>query len=119
MTSPIVVGEHPKRIDLIVYAGVDFTAPVLDAADLPVSSLVGWTVAAQIRPAPDGPLLGVFTVTIDDVSVHVTATAATTAAWAFTAARWDIVLTNPVGEPQPPLCAGWVRRYPTITRQEV
>ncbi len=115
MTAPLVIGAHPERIDLDVRVGVDFTAPVLDAADLPVSSLAGWTVAAQIRASAGGPLLGELTVVIDNTSVHVTAAAATTAAWTFDAARWDLVLTNPGGIPQPPICAGWVRLYRTIT----
>ena len=105
MTAPIVVGAHPERIDLDVRVGVDFTAPVLDAAGVGVTSLAGWTVAAQIRAGSSSPLLGEFTVTIVGTSVHVTATAATTAAWDWDAARWDLHV----------LCAGWVRLYRTIT----
>lgn len=112
-----VIGAHPARVDLTVHAGepVDFTIPVLDdATGLAVATLSGWTAAAQIRATPDGPVLHAFTPAIEGVGVRVTATAAVTAAWSFTTARWDVLLTAPDATPHV-LCAGWVRVYPTTT----
>lgn len=116
MTAPLVVGAHPPRIDLEVHAGepVDFTVPVLDEDDVPVASLTGWTPAAQIRAGSDGPLLATLTTAVTGSSVQITATGDVTAVWAFSAARWDLVITSPAGIPHP-LCGGWVRLYPTIT----
>jgi hypothetical protein len=112
-----VLGTHPPRVDLTVHAGepVDFTIPVLDAAGAPVVSLTGWTAAAQIRATPAGPVLHAFTAAINGASARVTATPADTAAWGFTSAQWDLLLTAPDSTPHI-LCAGWVRVYPTVTR---
>lgn len=111
-----VIGAHPPRVDLVVHSGepVDFTVPVLDDVGLPVTTLIGWTAAAQIRATPDGPILATFTATIVGVTVRITATKEQTVAWTFVAAQWDLIMTSPTGTPSP-LCAGWVRLYPTIT----
>jgi hypothetical protein len=112
------VGTHPPRVDLTVHAGepVDVSIPVLDGSTgLAVSTLAGWTAAAQVRGTPDGPVLHTFAPTVEGTSVRVTASAAATAAWTFTTARWDVVLTDTAAVPHV-LCAGWVRIYPTITR---
>lgn len=113
-----VIGAHPARVDLAVHAGesVDFTIPVLDEAGVAVTSLAGWSAAAQIRAAADSPtVLATLTATIDDVAVDVTATPADTSSWSWHAAQWDLVITDPTGAPHI-LCAGWVRLYPTTTR---
>jgi hypothetical protein len=110
------IGTHPPRVDLTVYAGepVDFTIPVLDAAGAPVSTLSGWTAAAQVRVDPTGPVLHTFTALLTGAQARVTATPGQTAGWVFATARWDLILTAPDATPHV-LCAGWIRVYPTIT----
>jgi hypothetical protein len=111
-----VIGKHPARVDLVVYAGepVDFTIPVEDDGGAAVSNLSGWTAAAQVRGDPDGPQLAALTAAITGTNAQVTATPAATATWSFTSARWDLILTAPDATPHV-LCQGWVRVYPTIT----
>lgn len=111
-----VIGAHPPRRDFVVYAGtpVDFTLPVLNADGTAVTTLVGWTAAAQIRATPDGPILAILTATIDGVTVRITATHEQTATWTFREAQWDLIMTSPTGIPTP-FCVGWVRLYLTIT----
>ncbi len=116
----ITVGAHPSRFDFVVHAGeaVDFTISDLTSNGAAVTSLTNWTAAAQIRTAPDSPtVLATLTAVVDGLTVHVTATAAATAAWAWpgNSAQWDLVLTSPALVPHI-LCAGWVRLYPSITR---
>lgn len=110
------VGAHPPKIDLVVHGGepVDFSVPVLDAARAPVTSLAGWTAAAQIRLSADSPVLATLTTAIEGSTVRVTATAAATAAWTWHSGQWDLILTSDAAVPHI-LCAGWVRLYPTIT----
>lgn len=113
------LGAHPPRIDLVVHAGepVDFTVPVLNPDATAVSTLAGWSPAAQVRAAAGQPVLAELTCTVSGTAVQVTAAGADTAAWAWpgSTAQWDLVVTSPAGVPHI-LCAGWVRLYPSITR---
>lgn len=111
-----VIGAPPARLDIGVYGAepVDFSVPVLQSSGQPVETLAGWSAAAQVRADPATDLLFAFTVAIEGVAVRVSATSTQTAAWTFTAAQWDLVLTGPGGV-LVPLVAGWVRRHPTIT----
>lgn len=116
------VGAPTPRLDVEVHAGapLDFSVPVLDDdTDTAVSSLAGWTVTACAAPSGAGPVD--LAATIEGTSVRIRATASATRAWAAwpsQAAPWDVVLTDPLGDPRPPLCAGWIRIHATIPRQE-
>jgi hypothetical protein len=90
---------------------VDFTVPVLDAADT-AQDVTGWTATATVRVGrPGSTVLHTFTATPGTDGVRITADAADTAGWAdwaVSVARWALWVTPPGGDPDL-LAAGWVR----------
>jgi hypothetical protein len=109
MTAQTVGEFDLAEVDVEVYAGepVDFTVPVLDAADAEVD-VTGWTGSAQVRRYPGSPLLHTWTLTLSDAGVQVTATGEQTAefaSWSTETARWDLWITEP-GEEARPVCRG-------------
>ena len=92
-----------------------------DAAHLVPADLTGWTAAAQVRVSWPGPdVLHEFACVVEAAAVRITATAAQTALWPqlWPTLRtvWDLVLTDPGGNPAPALVGGWLTVLPTVTR---
>lgn len=84
------------RYDLIVDQGADYRRdfPVLDDTDQPVS-VTGWSVAGQIRAgAGSAAVLEQLDVTAAHGHAEVRIPAATSAAWSWRLARFDIELTD-------------------------
>lgn len=87
------------RYDLIVNQGADYERPfpALDVDDQPVS-LAGWSAAGQIRAgAGSAAALHQLDVTLSDGDAVLRVPAATSAAWEWRLARFDIELTDPGG----------------------
>lgn len=107
-----VIGAHPQRLDLYVHSGdpVGIAIPVLDAAGA-AQSLAGWSAAATVTD-PGGSVLWNFAPTISSDLIHVAATPAQTATWAWSvyAARLVVTATPPTESPVP-IALGWIRLY--------
>lgn len=92
--------------------------PVLDATGRPVT-VDGWTARGQIRRTADDPLLHEWSATFSNLVVSGTTVAislplATTRAWTWRKANYDLELTDPAGNTYR-LAEGPVRVIPEIT----
>lgn len=111
------------RYDLRIPQGTTWqvTVPVLTADNTPVD-LAGYTARAQVRDGYAGATaLHEWTVaagnmTLGSGQVTLSVPAATSAAWTWRFARWDLELTNPGGVVITRLVEGSVLVDPEITR---
>lgn len=90
------------RYDLLVDQGADYRRgfPVLDTATgQPVTSLAGWSAAGQVRVShqPGAELLHTLDLTLTGVTLVLLIPAATSSAWPWRLARYDVELTAPDG----------------------
>ena len=88
------VGLRPGKLDLRVVRGDDFRLRLefFDADDSPLD-ISGWTLAAQMRSAYQGPLLATFTIetaTLPDNELNLEIPAATTATLGEGVYPWDL-----------------------------
>jgi hypothetical protein len=105
------------RYDLLVEQGADYERlfPVFDGNGAP-ANVDGWTVTGQIRGSyGDTTVLHTLTLVPTGTNVRLTIPAATSAAWAWRLARFDIELTAP-NTTVTRLVEGAVVVYPEITR---
>lgn len=120
------------KVDLNLKQGVatDLVFTIVDTAGSPIVDTTGYTVRAQIRrTALDSvlfewnttPGVGQGTALVTYLpgppatsTVTLTLTGDQTAAFAFTIAKWDLFLVNPIGQPVC-LVEGMVRVDPHIT----
>ena len=105
------------RFDLIIEQGADYeaTIPVLDEAGQP-QTLTGWTAAGQIRAGyASTTALATLDLTAGATDIILRVPAATSAAWGFRLARYDVEVVAPGGATTR-LVEGAVVVRPEITR---
>lgn len=88
------VGLRPGALDLKVYRGDDFRIRLafFDADDSPLD-ISGWTLAAQMRSAYQGPLVATFTIdtaTLPDNELNLNLSAADTSQLGEGVYPWDL-----------------------------
>ena len=128
-----VLAPTTLRLDLNLKQGADATITLIDVRDANnqvITTTTGYSVRAQIRATPAGPVLfewnttpgaGIgtasftYSATTLIATVKLTVTAAQSSLWTFTAASWDCLLTNPSSQVAC-LAEGTVTIDPLITR---
>lgn len=130
MTTTIAVPIFRLDLNLKQGAGAVITLNTVDKLGQVITDPTGYTVRAQIRRTPAGPVLFAwdsvtgpglavitYTPTPTPISQTVlTLTGAQTATWTWRLAQWDCFLMAPAQEPAC-LAAGVVRLEPYITHQ--
>ncbi len=105
------------RYDLIVEQGSDYLlrVPVLNEFGQPVT-VTGWTVTGQVRARHSSDtVLQQLDVTPNGTYVELRIPRATSSAWTFLAARYDVEIVSP-GSEGTRLIEGGVYVRPEITR---
>lgn len=92
------LNARPAKLDIAAYRGdtVSVTCTFRDANDVAIN-LTGRTFAAQIKDTIGGTLIASFTIDTTNAATGVlvlTIPAATTSAWTWQTARWDLQETE-------------------------
>ena len=105
------------RYDLVIDQGSDYflRIPVLNEFNQPVT-VTGWTVTGQVRArASSSTVLQQLNVVPNGQYVELRVPRATSSAWAFLTARYDVELVSPSGDGTR-LIEGGVFLRPEVTR---
>lgn len=120
--ATLLLRPAATAVDWEIIQGCDsfsIVIPVLDANNNPVT-VTGWTAKAQVRRSAGEPVLYEWSaassnITCSGTNVTLAVTAAATAAWTWTDAQIQVVVTDLSSQPHC-IAAGAIHALPDITQ---